>query len=190
MDVVSAALAVCSIYKAIEAWAEQHAEKEATIIQISSTVTQIHNILLPFSAAEFKGTGEIQLSDCIRSVGDVLYRTKEHLLVWSYKRSRKIVAFLNPAALVKQLREDESQLNNQLIVLLTSVAVVGYFRDHARDASRPTIEPPCGVEPLDDLEDPEALEFWRDYIGAKVGLVHLLPPKALMDNSHHLDNIC
>lgn len=192
MEVVSAALTVCTICKAIEAWIEQYAEKEATIIQISSTVTQIHNILLPFSAAEFKGTGEIQLSGCIRSVSDVLHRTKEHLLAWSYRRSRTIVAFLNPAALVNQLREDERQLNNKLIVLLTSVAVVGYFRDHVKyTGGQPNINPPPAVpDPLDDMKDPEALEFWRDYIGAKVGLVHLLPPKALMDNVHHLDSIC
>ncbi|KAJ3505451.1 hypothetical protein NLJ89_g7408 [Agrocybe chaxingu] len=172
MEVISVALTVCTLCKVIESWIEQRAEKEATITQISATVVQIRNILSPFASAEFKGTGEAQLCDCIRSIGDVLQRTKEHLLVWGYKRSRKIVAFLNPAVLVKQLRDDERQLNNQLIILLTSVAVVGYFRDHAKDAVQPQINPPpYEVGPLDELKDQQALEFWRDYIGAKITFI-------------------
>lgn len=176
MEVISVALTVCTLCKAIESWVDQHAKTEATITQISATVIQIRHILSPFASADFKGTGEAQLCDCIRSVGDVLQRTKEHLLAWSYKRSQKIVAFLNPAALIKQLRDDERQLSNQLILLLTSVAVVGYFRDHAKDA--PRIGLPDDVGPLADLKDPQAAEFWRDYLGVKVRLNICLPPRA------------
>ncbi|KAJ3513806.1 hypothetical protein NLJ89_g2744 [Agrocybe chaxingu] len=174
MEVVSVALTVCTICKAIETWIDLRAEKEEIIKQISSTVLQIHNILLPFASTEFKGTGEKELSNCIRSVGDVLQRTKEHLVVWVFKRSRKIVAFLNPAALVKMLKDDERQLNNQLIILLTSVAVVGYFRDHAKEAAQisPVLAPPAySIDPLGELSDAQAQEFWRGYIGTKASVV-------------------
>lgn len=144
---------------------------------------QIHHILIPFASAEFKGTGEAQSSDSIRSVGDVLQRTKEHLIAWKCKRSQKLVAFLNPTALIAQLRDDELQLGQQLIILLTCilVAVVEYFRDHSANgvqvADRPLLEKPPLLQdgadkdpfgPLEQLVDVDAREFWRYYIGSKV----------------------
>ena len=180
MEVLAIATTVCVLCKAVHLWIDEQAQKEALPSQIVSSVLQIHNILIPFASAEFKGNGEVQLSDSIRSIGDVLQRTKEHLVVWRSKRSQKLVAFLNPTALIAQLRDDEIQLNRQLIILLTSIAVVGYFRDHARKAieDRPLLKepPPYSTHkdqfgPLEQLGDVSAREFWRDYIGAKVGHV-------------------
>jgi len=179
MEVLAITTTVCALCKGIHLWIDEQAQKEALLSQIASSVLQIHNILQPFASAEFKGNGEAQLSDSIRSIGDVLQRTKEHLVVWKSKRSQKLVAFLNPTALIAQLRDDEMQLNRQLIILLTSIAVVGYFRDHATKAiaDRPLLEeqpPPYstdkdGFGPLEQLDDVDAREFWRDYVGAKVG---------------------
>ena len=176
MEVLAIATTVCALCKGIHLWIDEQAQKESLLSQIASSVLQIHNILQPFASAEFKGKGEAQLSDSIRSIGDVLQRTKEHLVVWKSKRSQKLVAFLNPAALLAQLRDDEMQLNRQLIILLTSIAVVGYFRDHATPADRHLLEgqPPHynrdkdQFGPLEQLDDVGAREFWRDYIGAKV----------------------
>jgi hypothetical protein len=178
MEVLAIATTVCALCKGIHLWIDEQAQKESLLSQISSSVLQIHNILIPFASAEFQGKGETQLSDSIRSIGDVLQRTKEHLVVWKSKRSQKLVAFLNPTALIAQLRDDEMQLNRQLIILLTSIAVVGYFRDHTTKAiaDRPLLDqpPPYSTDndqfgPLEQLYDVGAREFWRDYIGAKVG---------------------
>jgi len=178
MEVLAIATTVCALCKGIHLWIDEQAQKEALLSQIASSVLQIHNILQPFASAEFKGKGEVQLSDSIRSIGDVLQRTKEHLVVWRSKRPQKLVAFLNPTALLAQLRDDEIQLNRQLIILLTSIAVVGYFREHPTNAiaDRSSLEepPPYSMDkdqsgPLEQLDDVGAREFWRDYIGAKVG---------------------
>ena len=107
----------------------------------------------------------------------MLQRTKEHLVVWKSKRSQKLMAFLNPTALIAQLRDDELQLNRQLIILLTSIAVVGYFRDHATQeiADRPLLDSEACSKgndqsgPLEQLSDVGARDFWRHYIGSKVG---------------------
>jgi hypothetical protein len=130
MEVLAITTTVCALCKAIHLWIDEQEQKESLLSQISSSVQQIRNILQPFASVEFKGKGEEQLSDSIRSIGDALQRTKEHLVVWKSKRSNKLVAFLNPTVLIAQLRDDEMQLNRQLIILLTSIAVVGYFRDH------------------------------------------------------------
>jgi len=183
MEVLAVASTVCALCISTAAWIDQQEQKESLLSPIGSSVRQIHNILLPFSSAEYKGTGEAQLSDSIGSIGDALQRTKEHLVVWNCKRSQKFVAFLNPHALVAQLKDDERQLNHQLIILLTSIAVVGYFRDHAKNGistgapllmNTPrlqdgVVKDPFG--PLEQLVDVDAREFWRDYIGAKVEFV-------------------
>ena len=182
MEVLAIATTVCTLCKAIHLWIDEHAQKEALLSQIASSVLQIHNILMPFASAEFKGNGEAQLSDSIRSIGDVLQRTKEHLVVWKSKRWQKLVAVLNPTVLIAQLRDDEMQLNRQLIILLTSMAVVGYFRDHPVDpvVDKQLLEKPPpfrngtdkdGFGPLEQFSDVGAREFWGDYIGAKVRYV-------------------
>jgi len=177
MEVIAIASTVCALCKGIQAWIDQHAEKDAMLSQLLSSIIQIHNILLPFTTAKFQGTGELQLADCISSIGDLLQRTKKHLRIWDYKRTQKIVAYLNPTAVIKQLKEDATAINNHLIILLTSLAVVGYFRDHhtkdtanATSASNiaPISKSTQPVGPLHQLVDPGAREFWSDYVGAKV----------------------
>ena len=90
--------------------------------------------------------------------------------------------FLNPNALIAQLKDDERQLNHQLLILLASIAVVGYFRDHATNGitgAKLSENPPLLQDateqdpfgPLEQLADVDAREFWRDYIGAKVSYI-------------------
>ena len=82
----------------------KHFEKEALLSRIASCVLQTHNVIIvPFPSTEFKGTGEAQLSNSIRCLGDILQRTKGHLVAWNYKRSQKLVAFLNPRSLLRPL---------------------------------------------------------------------------------------
>jgi len=171
MDVLAVATTVCALCKAIYLWIEEQTQKEPLLSQIFAWVHQIHDILTHFASVEFKGAGEAQLSNSIRSIGDVLQRTKEHLVAWKSKRSRKFVAFLNPAALIAQLRDDEQQLNRQLMILLTSIAVVEYVRKHPQKGITRIPPKSAGSEPLEQLADVGAREFWRDYIGAKVGYV-------------------
>jgi len=175
MESLAAATAVGSLCKQIMTWIDQLAEKETLLIQISSTVSQICNILDPFTSATFEGTGEQQLSASIRSVGDVLQRINEDLLVYQSKRIKKVLTFLNPQALVQKLKEDQRQLNHQMVILIASITTVGYFRDHAPsrdDASKLVREVQKSGDThtynlLDELHADDAREFWRDYIGAK-----------------------
>lgn len=180
MEVIAAATTVCALCKSIEQWIDQLVQKAELFSQISSSVVQIYHILKPFSSETFQGKGEIELSQTMRSVGDALQRTKEHLVVWKYKRSKRIIAFINPGAQIQKLQEDQKHINNQLIILLTAIAAVGYFRDHARDSQAESLsvltsESPTTshgstntLVPTNEMGDGDAKEFWRDFIGAKV----------------------
>jgi len=185
MDVLSVVKTVYSLCRSIEKWIEELVEKELLIQEIFSIVTQIRNILEPFSQSTkpYDGKGELQLSEAIRCVGDVLERTKEHLIVYKYKKSRKIqiASFLRPGVVIQRLKEDQKQLNNQLLILLTSFAVVGYFRSREEEGSdtstlvvansltsAETSKSTIMSSPSDELIDEEARQFWKDYIGGKV----------------------
>ncbi|KAF4610527.1 hypothetical protein D9613_006510 [Agrocybe pediades] len=146
MDVLSVATTVFSLCRAINTWVEQLQQREDVINEISHLVVQIRDILEPFTsfsssspsgpaslAMQGAGTGELQLSQSIRSLGDALEKTQEHLIVWKYKTtqssSQKLISLLNPGSLIKQLEDDEKRLSRQMSVLLASLAVVGYFHD-------------------------------------------------------------
>jgi len=177
MEALAAAVTVCSLCKQIVTWIDHLAEKETLLVQISSTVSQIGNILDPFASATFRGTGEQQLSASIRSVGGVLQRINEDLLVYQSRRTNKVLAFLNPQGLIQKLKEDQRELNHQMVVLIASITAVGYFRDHARgDAGKLVNEvQKSGVAHtynlLDELHAEDAREFWRDFIGAKASIL-------------------
>lgn len=176
MEVIAAATTVCSLCMSIEQWIDQLSQREELFSQISSSVVQIHRILKPFSTT-FRGTSEVELSQAIRAVGDTLQRTKEHLVVWKYKKSQRIMGFINPGAQIQKLKDDQMHISNQLIILLTSFAAVGYFRDHAKDqeAARSLSElteslsiSEKNLVPLDELREEDVKTFWKDFIGAKV----------------------
>ena len=107
MEVFAVATTVCALCKSIRLRIDEQTRKEELLSQIASSVLQIRNILTSFSSAAFKGKGEAQLSDSIRIIGNVLQRTKEHLMAWKGKRSQMLAAFLNPTALIAQLWDDE-----------------------------------------------------------------------------------
>jgi len=123
----------------------------------------------------FEGGGEMQLSQSIRSVGDVLERIREHLIVWNVKPYQKILSFVKPSTLIQQLRDDEMQLSRQILMLLSSFAVVGYFRGRDSSASQMVASHYSSSRNLPDtlgsLTDVRAIEFWKDFVGAKVRFV-------------------
>ena len=177
MDVLSVATTVLSLCKAITTWIDELRQREAVIVEIASTVSQIQSILAPFTLDTFmfEGEGEIQLSQSIRNVGDVLERIREHLIVWNVKPYQKILSFVKPSILIQRLRDDEMQLIRQLLMLLSSFAVVGYFRGRDSSPSQMITSHYSSSRNLSDtlgsLTDARAIKFWRDFVGAKVRFV-------------------
>ncbi|KAF8159153.1 hypothetical protein B0H34DRAFT_391779 [Crassisporium funariophilum] len=177
MEVLSVVSAVCVLCKAIMTWVDEREERNTTIREISSIITQIHSILSPLSDEELRRREQTHLTESIRQVADTLRRTQDHLLVWSYKRSRRIAAFINPAKVIKDLRRDAEVLDRQLMILLTSISVAGYIREHSRSLQTDPM-PSCSEKAVlpENMspamsDNTEAREFWNDYIGAKIVFV-------------------
>ncbi|KAF8906756.1 hypothetical protein CPB84DRAFT_1844219 [Gymnopilus junonius] len=202
MDVISAALTICSVCNRIIDWISNLSDKETLLKDISFTVLQVHDLLHPFTSSTFNrsGTGEYQLSQSIRSVGAVVRRIDEHIQVYQLKKTQKILAFLKPGAVIQKLKDDQTQLNHQLVILLASIAAVGYFRDHEKDegsdralaALTEKLEISSDTSSatmvaintaLDELKAEDAREFWKDYIGIKASYSSFYSASSLVESA-------
>ncbi|RDB27644.1 hypothetical protein Hypma_003168 [Hypsizygus marmoreus] len=170
MEFLPVATAVYALAKGISDWLNERAEKDATAKKISAIASQIQTVLHPFQSMREVDHVERPLFDSVTSVGDTLKRTQEHLLIWEYKRSRKVIAFFSPSIVTKEL-------NQQLIILLTSIAVVGYVdhrqRQNARLVVGPAPQPASSTTDgvLETIRNAEVKEFWRGYMGDHMALI-------------------
>ena len=173
MEALSIVMAVYTLATGIGSWLQECAEHERTVKEISETISQIQNILLPLKTIRI----DKPVLDSVRSMGDTLKRTKEHLLVWQYKRTHRISSLLVPSTALGQLKRDAQQLNQQLVLLLTSLAIVQYNR--SQRSSSPSSESESEsivvaggnrspVTALDWVENRDVIKFWRSYVGEKV----------------------
>jgi hypothetical protein len=199
MDPLNTAISVCSLCKQILIWIDQLAEKDDLLDEISSTVLQVQSILDPFTSTRFEGTGEKQLSQSISCVGDVLRRIDDHLSLYHRKTTVKMLAFLWPNEFNQKLKEDKTQLSQQLIILLAAITAVGYFRDNQAPAAlsqKPELSNNGDKSMMragnavDELHSLDAQEFWRDYIGSKVSCISILNVFAQAHVNHPLGRLC
>jgi hypothetical protein len=181
MDVLTAITTIYTLARDIITWVENQAEKEVVIHQISGTIAQIQHILLPLQEAGQAIGVQPQTVGAIKSIASVLNRTQDHLRVWKYQRSRRIVATLSPSSVINQLKEDERQLSQQLVLLLTSIAVINFVERERRSSFMPA---PAVVSSkqaftesmfLNSINNREVKEFWSGYVGAQVCLRWTLP---------------
>ena len=180
MESLPIIMAVYTLATGIRAWIDLRAERERTVKEISTTIFRIQNILLPLNNMQ---SIDKPVLDSVRSIGDALKRTQEHLLVWEYKRKYRLASLLVPTSALGQLKSDARQLNQQLMFLLASVAVVQYSLSQsgisgssAGSESESSVVGVAGatgspVTVLDWVENTEVKEFWAGYVGEKVRLV-------------------
>ncbi|RDB15435.1 hypothetical protein Hypma_004178 [Hypsizygus marmoreus] len=167
-DPISTVRSLCTLAISLLTWLEETQEKEDTLSSISSTLSRICSILVPFQNATRL---EPALVDALLGLGDILHRTREHLVLWGSNRGkngrrnslRGAVGFFVPAQVTKVLNQDEQQLSQQLIIILFSMATISFFRDRypipAQNADRFALR---------SAKNQEIFNFWRDYVGAKV----------------------
>lgn len=182
MESLPIIMAVYTLATGISIWLEKRAEKERTIKGISETISQIQNILLPLKTTRL-GSIDKPVFDSVRSMGAALKRTKEHLLVWEYKRTHRLSSLFIPSTALGQLKYDARQLDQQLMLLLTSLAIVQYSHSQNSSSAGSEFESGSSVLPivagatrnratvLDWVENREVKEFWRGYVGEKIQFI-------------------
>lgn len=166
MDPVSTLLRVCSVAISVKQWLDDRKDKDTAMTDLTTTVSRIYDILSPFRSPSAASRLDQTLLDSIRGIGDILSRTKEHLMASQEKLTERLTAFFKPAAVAQQLRDDERQLSHQLIIMLFSMSVLQFFSSNTT-VSTPQNQVQSSLV-LSSIGNQEVKEFWRDYVGAKV----------------------
>jgi hypothetical protein len=171
MDPISVITTVYAIAMGLTQWIDDRKDKGETLKRLSGTVARVCDALRLLQSVPIKNSVDQSVTDSVKSLGDTLRRTQERLLLYGNKRSRNIIAFISPSTITSQLKEDERQLNNQLIIIIFCMTAMGYLKSLNDNAVMPvpvTAEPPV----LASISNADVKEFWRDYVGGKVGGQH------------------
>jgi hypothetical protein len=167
---------------AIKIWLTARESKEPVVLNISTIVNRIHELLLLRCGKWYTAHSEIDITtlSALTGMEEALMRTAEHLSAWNNRRPKLIpfsglLVFFSPDRASKVLKQDEKALNGQLAILLFSVS--RHENDKANLNARgnplpkPLTLPPessDGRTTGNSFHNREVEMFWKDYIGAKV----------------------
>jgi hypothetical protein len=171
MDPLTSVKTLCSLSVTILKWIDETIEKEEALKTLAATVKRIHDILERFQDLQ---NIEPTIINAFMGLGDMLSRTREHLLVWTSKQKKlslnKAIGFLVPSQVTKRLLQDEQQLANQLVLILFAISSVTFVANSKQPGrSSNLIQPPLDY-PLSKSQTNGVQSFWRDYVGGKVCL--------------------
>lgn len=175
MDPISILSTVISTTSFLLTWIDQHQSKEKVFRDLRTTLNNVHSgILLPLSsvgAASGSSQLEPNIVGCLRTVQEVLFRTQDHLVVWEdsrkFKSGKKLWAFLNPAVVLDELKDDKTQLVSSVQILSASVQISSFIG--RSNAPSPPVKPSQslvkGSRNLEIASNGDVKEFWTAEIG-------------------------
>jgi len=131
MDIATTTYTLATtIYKlsvGIVNFAGQHQEKGPLISNISNIVRQIQSIISPLRHPDYVTSDSVK--QVLQAVQKALARTDRHLRAWKHPTHR-LIAFINPSAVISELREDREQLVHQCILLSVAMQVGDHMRQY------------------------------------------------------------
>ena len=173
--------AVYSLAVGITNFIAEHKDKDAVNQEISTITTLIQNIIHPLLTRIITN---FPLQQCLQGLQSVLSNTHEHMKMWKERRSRRVLALINPWAVTQQLKDDRDQLMAYYTLLMGAMQVVDHIEGHTppHKVASPNCPPLQGEKGR--VRVSEVLEFWEKRIGKEVSkpklvfvlTVHLLFP--------------
>ena len=155
--------AVYSLAVGITNFIAEHEDKDAVNQDISSIATVIQNIIHPLLSRKVTN---LPLQQCLQGLQNVLANTHEHMKMWKEKRSRRMLALVNPWAVTQQLKDDRDQLMAHYTLLMGAIQVVDHIEGYNM------ITPPQSYPSFKGgkrrVDVSEVLEFWNKCIGKEV----------------------
>ena len=155
----------------------EHEDKDAINQEISSITTLIQNIIQPLLSGK---TTNLPLQQCLEGLQSVLSNTHEHMKMWKERRSRRILAFINPGAVTQQLKDDRDQLMIHYTLLMGAMQIVDHIEGYNMITPPPKVvfpnRPPSQEEKKEVKgkgSHSEVLDFWEKCIGKEVSKPNL-----------------
>ncbi|KAG6916490.1 hypothetical protein DXG01_006616 [Tephrocybe rancida] len=180
MEFIPVATTVYGLAQTIQSWIEGQSAKDATIQQISATAYQIQSIISPLTTSDFSPGAtnhDHRLSLCLSGLAHVLKQTQKHLREWDAKSLRRVWAFVSPLSVVKELEDDDRQLNHHLLILVAAISIIGYTDQRGAGATGTAERAGAEIGDLPELgcdirsEATNVEQFWAGFVGIKTPLV-------------------
>ncbi|PBK75078.1 hypothetical protein ARMSODRAFT_951151 [Armillaria solidipes] len=177
MDPISILTTVISTTSFLLTWIDQHQSKEKVFRDLRTTLDNVHSgVLLPLSSVGASGSSQLEpnIVGCLRTVQEVLFRTRDHLVVWEdsrkIKSGKRLWAFLNPAVVLDELKDDKTQLVSSVQILSASIQISSFIRQPS--ALSPPVEPSrsfvSGSNNSEIASNRDVKEFWAAEIGTEI----------------------
>jgi hypothetical protein len=147
MDPVSIVQSALTLAISIKLWLDAQNEKEHVIKSISATTDRLCGILTPFKDESTIRKLDNNVIAAFNAINDVLLRTRGHLIAWRGKKLKlnsisNMITFFVPSQVTKALKQDEHDLNTQLLGMLFVLAVNNLLREtNEKDKKSWTSEP-------------------------------------------------
>ena len=160
--------AVYSLAVGITHFIAEHKDKDAVNQEISNIATLIQNIIHPLLS---RNITNLPLQQCLQGLQSVLSNTHEHMEMWKERRSRRMLALVNPWAVTQQLKDDRDQLMAHYTLLMGAMQVVDHIEGYnmitpPHKVVCPNCPPSQGKKKR--IRTSEALDFWEKCIGKEV----------------------
>lgn len=173
MDPISVVQAIFSTAVAIQKWIDLSNSRNSTIRELKTTVSRISSILSPLLPISSQSQPSTVVSprlnpatiSCLQDLGETLSRTREHLSLWTDKRSKRValLSFLSPSTVLDELQDDEKRISQRVSILAFALQVSDM-------SSRDQVGSVTDRQPstVSFLASEEVRKFWTQTIGNEV----------------------
>ena len=157
----------------------EHEDKDAVNQEISSIATLIQTIIHPLLSRKIKN---LPLQQCLQGLQSVLSNTHEHMKMWKERRSRRMLALINPWAVTQQLKEDRDQLMAHYTLVMGAMQVFDHIKGYNMITPSSKVDRPNPSQgKKKKMKESEVLDFWEKCIGKEVS-----EPKPFLLLDHQL----
>jgi hypothetical protein len=185
LEPISITTSILSSLLTIKSWIDAHDKKDKAINDLSTTINLVHLILSPLSDSHRASTLHPSILASLLSIGEVLSRIKDHLSIWrdsskGFKRFGmtrvsldKVFAFISPAGVVGDLRDDAALLAQHVQTVSFAIQVSTFVAGWDSEKEKPpkvSTSPPEVPEAslLELIKNKDVRSFWKDLVGETV----------------------
>jgi len=159
MDPISVVGSACSLALSIQAWLADHKTKEEVMHSLSNMIDRVCKDLTPFDNPEVIKCLDNNVIGAFNGIRDVLLRTNQHLTSWGPRRGKRFrfrslfsdtIVFLVPSQVICALKQDEQDLNTQLLGVLFTLSLNSLLKEARRRGVQ------TGIQTHQTLQEPIA----------------------------------
>lgn len=160
---------ILSAVIAVQTCLSQEDKKDVAIVNLSTTVDLVFDILEPLQDERLAKTLDSNVILCLLAIGDALGRIQDHISIWKDQGIPQNGLLrrgcTSHSGILEYLRDDRQRLK-QLVVVVTLALQLSCLIDERSKMSLVQNSP--GTSSLESIQNPDVKNFWRTEIGGEV----------------------